>query len=69
MTLWKDIVGHDWAVSNLSSAIKHNRLVHAYLISGPTQVGKSTLALTFAQALNCLAWSASAGGEPSEKVS
>ncbi|HET6445936.1 MAG TPA: DNA polymerase III subunit [candidate division Zixibacteria bacterium] len=58
MTLWKDIVGHGWAVSNLSSAIKHNRLVHAYLISGPTQVGKSTLALTFAQALNCLAPSA-----------
>jgi DNA polymerase III gamma/tau subunit len=44
MTLWKEIVGHDWAVGILSSAIIHERLVHAYLISGPSQVGKSTIA-------------------------
>ncbi len=55
MTLWKDIVGHEWAVGILSTAIANDRLVHAYLISGPAQVGKSTLAWTFAQALNCLA--------------
>lgn len=55
MTLWKDIIGHDWAVSMLSSALELNRLVHAYLISGLSQVGKTTLALTFAQALNCQA--------------
>jgi DNA polymerase-3 subunit delta' len=54
MTLWKDIVGHEWAVRILSTAIENDRLVHAYLISGPAQVGKSTLAWTFAQALNCL---------------
>jgi len=57
MTLWKEIVGHDWAVNILSSAVRHERLVHAYLISGPSQVGKSTLAWTFAQALNCQAMS------------
>ncbi|MGB3717406.1 MAG: hypothetical protein WA996_23530 [Candidatus Promineifilaceae bacterium] len=55
MTLWNDIIGHDWAVSMLSSALELNRLVHAYLISGLSQVGKTTLALTFAQALNCQA--------------
>lgn len=55
MTLWNDIIGHDWAVSMLSSAFELNRLVHAYLISGLSQVGKTTLALTFAQALNCQA--------------
>jgi DNA polymerase-3 subunit delta' len=55
MTLWKDIIGHDWAVRMLSSALEFNRHVHAYLISGLSQVGKSTLALTFAQALNCQA--------------
>ena len=30
------------------------RVSHAYLISGPERVGKTTLALAFAQALNCL---------------
>jgi len=39
----------------LSTAVINDRLVHSYLISGPVQVGKSTLAWTFAQALNCLA--------------
>jgi DNA polymerase-3 subunit delta' len=53
MTLWNDIVGHGWAVDMLSSAVERDRLVHAYLISGLSQVGKTTLALTFAQALNC----------------
>ncbi len=53
MSHWNDIVGHDWAVDMLSKAIELDRLVHAYLITGPSQVGKATLARTFAQALNC----------------
>ena len=31
----------------------HDRVGHAYLITGPDQIGKTTLARTFAQALNC----------------
>lgn len=47
------IIGHDWAVDLLHTAVVHNRIGHAYLITGQAQVGKATLARTFAQALNC----------------
>ncbi|MCA9973242.1 MAG: DNA polymerase III subunit, partial [Anaerolineales bacterium] len=52
-TGWDAIVGHEWAVQLLRGAIVHDRVGHAYLITGPEQVGKTTLARTFAQALNC----------------
>jgi DNA polymerase III subunit delta' len=52
-TTWNQIIGHDWAVKLLSEAIAHRRIGHAYLITGPAQIGKTTLARTFAQALNC----------------
>lgn len=54
MTNWQNIVGHKWAVDMLSNSIKHDRVGHAYLITGASQVGKTTLARTFAQALNCV---------------
>jgi DNA polymerase-3 subunit delta' len=50
---WPSIIGHDWAVEILAGAIRHRRVGHAYLITGPAQVGKTTLARIFAQALNC----------------
>ncbi len=50
---WNNIIGHDWAVQLLAGAIEHDRVGHAYLITGPEHVGKTTLARTFAQALNC----------------
>ncbi len=50
---WENIIGHQWAAQLMASAIEHNRLGHAYLITGPRQVGRSTLARTFAQAINC----------------
>ena len=53
MTEWDRIVGHDWAVQLLSGAIRNGRVGHAYLITGPPQIGRATLARTFAQALNC----------------
>ncbi len=53
-TEWRKIVGHEWAVEMLAGAIQHRRIGHAYLITGPAQVGKTTLAITFAMALNCL---------------
>ncbi len=52
---WRTIVGHDWAVGLLARSILHDRVGHAYLITGPEQIGKMTLARTFAQALNCTA--------------
>ena len=53
MSNWDNIVGHGWAVEMLAQGLANDRLGHAYLITGPDQVGKTTLARTFAQALNC----------------
>lgn len=50
---WNEIIGHDWATELLAGAIHHDRVGHAYLITGPAHIGKTTLARTFAQALNC----------------
>ncbi len=48
-----NVIGHDWAVKQLQTAIVHSRIGHAYLITGPAQVGRTTLALALAQAVNC----------------
>ncbi len=48
------ILGHDWAVKLLQQHIASGETRHAYLFSGPPGVGRRTLALRFAQALNCL---------------
>jgi len=47
-----DMLGHRWAVDLLKGYIKHGRTQHAYLFTGPRGVGRRTLALRFAQALN-----------------
>jgi len=47
------VVGHEPALSRLKRSLEKGALGHAYLISGPPRVGKMTLALTLAQALNC----------------
>ncbi len=48
-----DIIGHAWAVELLKRHIINNDVRHAYLITGATGTGRLTLALRFAQALNC----------------
>jgi len=47
------MLGHEWAVSLLRSHLVHDSPRHAYLITGATGIGRRTLALRFAQALNC----------------
>ena len=47
------VAGHAWAVSQLQRAIEEGRLAQAYLITGPAQVGKATLARALAMAINC----------------
>ncbi len=47
------VVGHEWAVLNFDRAVSDNRPAHAYLIGGPPHIGKTTLALALALALNC----------------
>lgn len=47
------LIGHAWAVELLRKHLQSGRMRHAYLFTGPESVGKRTLALRFAKALNC----------------
>jgi DNA polymerase-3 subunit delta' len=47
------IIGHQWAVDLLSDQISRDAARHAYLFTGPRGVGRRTLAIRLAQALNC----------------
>ncbi|MCC7355837.1 MAG: DNA polymerase III subunit delta' [Anaerolineae bacterium] len=49
------VVGHEWAVALLARSAATEQVRHAYLFTGPAQVGKTTLARAFAQTLNCQA--------------
>ena len=48
-----DLTGHEWAVDMLKKHIVHETTRHAYLLAGPPGLGRRTLAVRFAQALNC----------------
>jgi len=52
MPKWQ-LVGQSRAVSLLQSSLERGNVAHAYLFVGPPHVGKMTLALNLAQALNC----------------
>lgn len=48
-----NLVGHEWAVDMLKKHVINGTTRHAYLLAGPPGIGRRTLALRFAQALNC----------------
>ena len=48
-------VGHDKAVRALTRALDNDGIAHAYLLAGPPQIGKMTLAMDIARAVNCVA--------------
>jgi len=50
--MWQ-VVGQTKAVSLLRHSLERGTLAHAYLLVGPSHVGKMTLAINLAQALNC----------------
>jgi DNA polymerase III subunit delta' len=63
--VWQTI-GQPKLVDLFRKALEEGSLSHAYLMSGPPQVGKMTLALDLAMALNC---SAEKGKKPCGKCS
>jgi len=50
--MWK-VIGQPRVVSLLQRSLERGSVAHAYLVIGPPHVGKMTLALDLAQALNC----------------
>ena len=48
-----NLLGHEWAVEMLKQHLLNDSVRHAYLFSGPPGLGRRTLALRYAQALNC----------------
>lgn len=51
---FNELVGQDVLVTTLSSAIKNQRLHHAYILTGIRGVGKTTTARIIAKTINCL---------------
>jgi len=50
--MWQ-VIGQDKILSLLDYGLKTDAIAHAYLLVGPGRVGKGTLAINLAQALNC----------------
>ena len=50
--MWQ-VIGQDRILTLLERSLKEGSMAHAYLLLGPRHVGKGTLAVNLAQALNC----------------
>jgi DNA polymerase III subunit delta' len=50
---FRDILGHKKQIEILQKALSRKRIGHTYLFSGPSAVGKKTLAVELARAFNC----------------
>ena len=50
--MWQT-VGQDHLIRQLSGSLQSGRIGHAYLLAGPPHVGKMTLAIDMAAAVNC----------------
>ncbi|MGI6367877.1 MAG: DNA polymerase III subunit delta' [Anaerolineae bacterium] len=51
--MWQTI-GHSWAIEQLTASIARGNVARASLFTGPEGIGKTTLALEYAAALNCV---------------
>lgn len=54
-------MGHETALSLLQNGLRANNLPHSLLFTGPRQIGKRSLALALARAINCTGLQAPCG--------
>ena len=52
--VFNDLVGQEALVQTFTNAIEHNRLAHAYMLTGIRGVGKTSSARIIAKGLNCI---------------
>ncbi len=60
---WNNVIGQERVKEILRSAIRNNRLAHAYLLWGGEGIGKDAIAIEFARVLLCRNQSDTACGE------
>ena len=51
---FRDVVGQESVSRTLQNSIRHGRIAHAFLFSGPRGVGKTSMARILSKALNCV---------------
>ncbi len=51
--MFSDVIGHDEVIKNLRNVIISERIANGYIFSGPDEVGKELMAISFAKTINC----------------
>lgn len=62
MTVMRGVIGQTAMLAKLSARASRGDIAHAYGLFGPRSIGKRTVAVRLAQALNCLDGALPAGG-------
>ncbi len=62
--IFSDLIGQDALVQTITNAIEHNRLAHAYMLTGIRGIGKTSSARIIAKGLNCVGAEGNGGMTP-----